>query len=70
MPSTNRDDDFESIPSVDYDRLVEIFTAALDYATSPARFAYLNQACGDEVSLRNRVEALLEAAEREHKASQ
>ena len=65
MPSTNRDDDFESIPSVDYDRLVEIFTAALDYATSPARFAYLNQACGDEVSLRNRVEALLEAAERE-----
>jgi len=44
---------------------MEIFIAALDYPTDSARFAYLNQACGDEVFLRNRVEALLEAAERE-----
>ena len=65
MPKKNPDDGFESIRSVDHERLMEIFIAALDYPTGSARFAYLDQACVDQASLRNRVEALLEAAERE-----
>src|SRR2546426_82649 len=39
----------------------EIFEAALQHATREKRAAYLNEACGDDARLRERVEALLKA---------
>src|SRR5205814_38743 len=39
----------------------EIFEAALQHATREKRAAYLNEACGDNTRLRERVEALLKA---------
>src|SRR2546423_8847274 len=39
----------------------EIFEAALQHATREKRAAYLNEACGDDAQLRERVEALLKA---------
>jgi len=65
MPTANRVANFESIPSVDQARLMEILISAFDYPTGSARLPPLHPACGDEVALRKRVEALLAAAERE-----
>src|SRR5881409_4347515 len=39
----------------------EIFEAALQHATREKRATYLNEACGDDARLRERVEALLKA---------
>ena len=39
----------------------EIFEAALQHATRERRATYLNEACGDDARLRERVEALLKA---------
>src|SRR5437660_7508388 len=39
----------------------EIFEAALQHATPEKRAAYLNEACGDNTQLRERLEALLKA---------
>ena len=44
---------------VDPARIEEIFGEALTKADAPARAAYLDQACGDDIQLRERVEALL-----------
>jgi serine/threonine protein kinase/tetratricopeptide (TPR) repeat protein len=43
------------------DRLMSIFSAALDCESEAARTAYLGQVCHDEPSLRARVQALLQA---------
>ena len=42
-----------------------IFMAALDYALSPEREAYIRKACGDDQELLNRVKALLASHEQE-----
>ncbi len=41
----------------------DIFLSALDYNSPERRNAYLVEVCGDDVALRSRVEALLQAAE-------
>ena len=43
-------------------RLKEIFAAALELQTDDERRKFLDEACGDEQQLRDRVEALLLAA--------
>src|SRR5262249_16201212 len=40
-------------------RLLSLFTAALDHAEGPERSAYMDNACGGDSALRARVEALL-----------
>src|SRR5690348_12849715 len=42
-------------------RLKEIFGAAIDLADESARYRLLDQECGDDLELRRRVEALLQA---------
>src|SRR5256714_343125 len=44
----------------------ELFEAALQLETPGQRAAYLQQACGDDVALRQRVEALLQAHDQAH----
>src|SRR5437773_12155230 len=44
----------------------EIFEAALQHATREKRATYLNEACGDDARLRERVEALLKAHDQAH----
>src|SRR5262245_38416278 len=45
--------------SIDSKRVKEIFLHAADLSDEAARAAYLDQACGGDVGLRGRVEALL-----------
>src|SRR5262249_8309209 len=40
---------------------LEIFSAALEIDQQPERSAYLDRACGDDMQLRQRIEALLQA---------
>ena len=46
------------------ERLMTVFSAALDCGSADERQAYLDQACADDPALRQRVEALLRAHER------
>ena len=51
--------------NTDHDKLVkEIFADALEKANAAERAAYLTQACGNDVQLRQHVEALLQAHEK------
>src|SRR5438045_3085129 len=45
--------------SADFQRVKDIFLAAVEQNGRPEREAYLRQACGDDDALRRRVEALL-----------
>jgi serine/threonine protein kinase/tetratricopeptide (TPR) repeat protein len=45
--------------SADFQRVKDIFLAALDREAGPSRSAYLSEACGQDSELRQRVEALL-----------
>ncbi len=44
-------------------RQIEIFAAAIELRAGPGREAYLQQTCGGEAALRQRIEALLKAYE-------
>ena len=46
-----------------YEKLEEIFSAALKQATTAERAAFLDEACGNDADLRARIEALLKAHE-------
>jgi formylglycine-generating enzyme required for sulfatase activity len=47
--------------ATDPNRVKELVLEATEMADAPARAAYLDRACGDDVDLRGRVEALLRA---------
>src|SRR5262245_26978710 len=49
--------------AVDPRRVKELFVAALDLPTGPARRAFLDGACGGEADLRQRLDVLLQAHE-------
>src|SRR5262245_23520614 len=48
---------------LDHHAVKNVFLAAIDKAAGPERSAYLDEACGDDLPLRQRIEALLKEHE-------